>query len=108
MAVLIHDFSDGINTIGVILKNRGTRGTAFRWLILDAVAPIVGAASTMILDLQAPMLGLSLAGIAGFFLYIGARDLLPESYREHQTILTTVMAVLGAVLIFIAVQLANA
>jgi zinc transporter ZupT len=107
IAVLIHDFSDGINTVGLILKNRGSDRVAFRWLVLDAVAPIAGAASTMVLELQAPTLGLGLAAMAGFFLYIGACDLLPESYHHHPTVLTTAMTILGALSMFIAIQLAN-
>ena len=44
IAVLVHDFSDGINTVGLILKNRGGDRAAFRWLLVDAAAPILGAA----------------------------------------------------------------
>jgi hypothetical protein len=35
VAVLVHDFSDGINTVNLILKNGGTKKEAFRWLIVD-------------------------------------------------------------------------
>ena len=77
-AVLVHDFSDGVNTVSLILKNRGGDRSAFRWLVIDAVAPIIGAGSTMVFTLQEAMLGLGLAAMAGFFLYIGASDLLPR------------------------------
>ena len=106
-AVLVHDFSDGINTVSLILKNRGSDRRAFRWLVVDAVAPIIGAASTMVLTLQAAMLGLGLAAMAGFFLYIGASDLLPESYHDHPTVWTTAMTILGASTMFVAIRLAN-
>ena len=33
VAVLAHNFSDGINTVSVILKNNGSRGQAFKWLL---------------------------------------------------------------------------
>ena len=56
-AVLVHDFSDGINTVSLILKNRGTDRSAFRWLLVDAVAPIIGAASTMVLRFKQRCLG---------------------------------------------------
>jgi zinc transporter ZupT len=39
-AVLVHDFSDGINTVSVILRNDGDNRSAFRWLLIDAVAPV--------------------------------------------------------------------
>ncbi|MFA6230867.1 MAG: ZIP family metal transporter [Rhodanobacter sp.] len=107
VAVLVHDFSDGINTVGLILKNKGSTGKAFRWLLLDAFAPVMGAASTLLFTLQRPMLGLGLAGFAGFFLYIGASDLVPESYHEHAKGLTTVMTMLGATVMFVAIRLAG-
>jgi ZIP family zinc transporter len=107
VAVIVHDFSDGINTVGLILKNRGSDRSAFRWLVADAVAPIVGAASTMLFALQGPMLGLGLAAFAGFFLYIGASDLLPESYHRHPTAATTTVTILGALTMFVAIRLAN-
>lgn len=106
-AVLVHDFSDGINTVGVILKNKGSDRKAFRWLLLDALAPVLGAASTFLFTLRGPMLGLGLVAFAGFFLYIGASDLVPESYHEHPKALTTVMTVLGVAVMFVAIRLAG-
>lgn len=47
-AVIAHDFSDGINTVGFILKNGGQWRSAMRWLIVDAAAPVIGAASTLL------------------------------------------------------------
>ena len=106
-AVLVHDFSDGVNTVSLILKNRGGDRSAFRWLVIDAVAPIIGAASTMVFTLQEAMLGLGLAAMAGFFLYIGASDLLPESYHDHPTLWTTAMTIFGALTMFVAIRLVN-
>src|SRR6478672_1221169 len=45
-AVLAHDFSDGINTVTMILRSRGRGILAFRWLLLDAAAPVIGVAVT--------------------------------------------------------------
>ena len=39
MAVLAHDFSDGINTTNIVLKNGGSRQQALRGLLADALAP---------------------------------------------------------------------
>src|SRR3954464_11790098 len=51
-AVLAHDFSDGINTVTMILKNRGRSWRAARWLLLDAVAPVLGVAVTFFFTLS--------------------------------------------------------
>ena len=51
-AVLAHDFSDGINTVTVVLKNRGRGLSALRWLAVDAIAPLAGVASTYFFTLS--------------------------------------------------------
>ena len=105
IAVLTHDFSDGINTMNVILKNHGVRTRAMRWLLLDAAAPVLGIASTRLFALPDDAFGLALALFGGFFLYIGASDLIPESYHAHPKFLTTAMTLLGATVLYLAVRL---
>lgn len=107
VAVLTHDFSDGINTVNLILKNKGERMNAFRWLIVDAIAPVLGAASTLLFHLPEQGLSIVLALFAGFFLYIGASDLIPESHHAHPKFLTTAMTLAGAAVLFIAIHLAS-
>lgn len=107
VAVLVHDFSDGINTVNLILKNSGSKATAFKWLLLDALAPVLGALSTLFFSVPETMLGLILALFAGFFLYIGASDLLPESHHRHPTIWTTISTILGIAVLYTAIRLAN-
>jgi len=106
-AVLVHDFSDGINTVGIVLGKQGGVRSAFRWLLVDAAAPVIGAASTLLLDLHGNVLGYGLALFAGFFIYISASDLLPESYHDHPTGLTTAMTILGIAVVYVAVRLAE-
>ncbi len=107
VAVLAHDFSDGINTISAILKDGGNRKEALRWLSLDALAPILGIFSTLLFTVSENVLGLILALFCGFFFYIGASDLIPESYHSHPTKLTTFMTILGMIFIFTAIAFAN-
>lgn len=106
-AVLTHDFSDGINTVNLILRSGGTRKEAFRWLLVDAAAPILGAALTLFITLPESALSLVLATFAGFFLYIGASDLLPESHHAHPKALTTIMTLLGATVLYLAISIAG-
>lgn len=107
IAVLVHDFSDGINTVNMILKNDGEKKTAFKWLTVDAIAPVLGIASTFFFTLPESTLGIVLALFSGFFLYIGASDLLPESHHSHPRALTTVMTVLGMTVMFTAIKFAG-
>ncbi len=105
IAVLSHDFSDGINTMNVVLKNGGSRPGALRWLALDAAAPALGIASTAFFQLPGDGFGVALALFGGFFLYIGASDLIPESYHAHPKFLTTAMTVGGAIVMYLAITL---
>jgi zinc transporter ZupT len=107
VAVLTHDFSDGLNTMNVVLKNGGKPGMALRWLLADAIAPGIGISSTLFFTVEDATLGIILALFAGFFLYIGASDLLPESHRNHPTVMTTVMTVLGSAVLYAAIALAR-
>jgi zinc transporter ZupT len=105
IAVLTHDFSDGINTMNIVLKNHGSRDQALRWLLADAAAPVVGVASTHFFTLPGNLFGTALALFAGFFLYIGASDLIPESYHAHPKFLTTAMTLIGAAVLYGAISL---
>jgi ZIP family zinc transporter len=106
-AVLAHDFSDGINTVTVVLRSRGKGIRALRWLLVDAVAPVAGIATTFFFTLSDTSLGLVLAVFCGFFLYLGASDLLPESHHRHPKTLTGVMNILGALVVWLAVHFAG-
>jgi zinc transporter ZupT len=106
-AVLAHDFSDGVNTVGIVLGRQGGNRSAFGWLLIDAVAPVVGAASTLLLHFPQDVLGFCLALFAGFFIYISASDLLPESYHDHPTGWTTAMTMLGIASVYVAIRLAE-
>jgi ZIP family zinc transporter len=105
IAVLTHDFSDGINTMNIVLRNGGSRTEALRWLSLDACAPVIGILSTFLFALPPSAFGLALATFGGFFLYIGASDLIPESFHAHPKFLTTAMTLAGAAVLYVAIRL---
>lgn len=107
-AVLAHDFSDGINTVGIIVRHGGDRRSAFRWLALDAVAPVVGILVASLIVLPSGALGLLLALFGGFFLYIGAAELLPESHHEHPVFWTTFATLVGMAVMYIVIGAAGA
>ncbi len=105
-AILAHDFSDGLNTVNVVVKNGGLHARAMRWLVVDAIAPVLGAAISLCVMLPHTVIGPLLAGFGGFFLYIGASDLLPDSYRARPRVSTTIATLLGAAVLFLATRLA--
>jgi len=107
VAVLTHDFSDGINTANVILKNGGTRFQAFQWLVTDALTPALGILSTLVIALPGRLVGIVLAIFAGSFIYLGASDLIPESHHRHPRALTTVMTISGALFLYAIITIAG-
>jgi zinc transporter ZupT len=100
IAVLAHDFSDGMNTVGLMLAHQNKTKKAFALLILDAVAPILGALSTLLISIPDNLLVLYLGFFAGFLLYIGASEILPEAHSKHSSYGTIVLTVIGAAFMF--------
>jgi ZIP family zinc transporter len=108
VAVLAHDLADGVNTVSVSLTGSKSPAIARRWLLADAAAPAVGIAASRFIVLPPGVLGLVIAVFSGFFLYIGASELLPESHHRHPHAWTTVSTLLGVALIWAVGRLAGA
>lgn len=104
IAVIAHDFSDGLNAVTLMLVNRNTAKKAILFLFFDALAPILGALSTFIVAIPNSALHLYLGFFAGFLLYIGASDLLPEAHSKHSSWKMLALTVLGVVFIFIVTR----
>jgi ZIP family zinc transporter len=106
IAVLAHDFSDGINTVTMMILDKGNKKAALRWLTVDALAPALGVSAAFFFTIPSELIGLSLATFVGLFLYISASDLIPESHHRHPTLLTSLMTILGIGLIYLVSRLA--
>ena len=104
LAVIFHDFTDGINTVTLMLKNRHKVGKAVVFLVLDALAPVAGIITTASIAMPESVLALILAVFVGEFLYIGASTLLPET-REHRSKGIIVAMALAIVLIAVLTSL---
>ena len=107
LVVILHDFSDGIGTVSVLLANDAKPSTALRWLVVDALAPVVGALATFALTIEGPVLGALLGTFVGFFLYVGAAELLPEAHRKERGGMVMVATVIGVAFISIVTRTAT-
>ena len=85
LAVLAHDFADGMNVVALALDAARGERTACVLLVLDALAPIAGAALSVLIAIPPDVLGLLLASIAGVFIAVGAGHLLPEAQHHDRT-----------------------
>ena len=106
LAVVSHDFADGMNTVSFILSQSGDRRKALTWLTIDAFAPLLGAIVGASLSVSEYALGHLLALYAGFFLFMGATDLLPEAH-QHPSRLRVALTAAGFGAIFVVSLLAH-
>lgn len=101
VAVICHDFTDGLSTVAVMLNSGNSLKNSLRMLFLDAVAPVLGVFVTFFIEVQQYYIVLLLPFFAGGFLYLGASDLLPEAHEKNPQTLTVVSCITGFILIFI-------
>ena len=105
VAVVSHDFADGLNTVTFVLRQAGDRRRALRWLAIDAAAPLAGAVVGSTFAVSEENLGNVLALYVGFFLYMGATDLLPEAHT-HPSWRRVALTVIGFGAMFAVARLA--
>ena len=104
LVVVLHDFSDGIGTVSILLANHSSRRTAFRWLVADALAPMLGALVAFAVTIEGGVLGAILGIFVGFFLYVGGAELLPEAHRQERSGWVMIATVAGAIFIYVATR----
>ena len=104
LAVISHDFADGLNTVSLLLMHKNPGRRAVPYLVLDALAPVLGALSTLFFTLSDRELLLYLGFFAGFLLYIGAADVLPQAHSTGPSLKTIGMTVAGVVFTFIVTR----
>ncbi|HEX7420850.1 MAG TPA: ZIP family metal transporter [Thermoanaerobaculia bacterium] len=101
MAVLAHDFADGLNTVTFMLKSNNNKLRTRTLLAIDAIAPVLGALTTNLINIQPRILAFQISFFAGFLLYLGASDLLPHVHERPRAalILSTIAGLFTAGLI---------
>jgi ZIP family zinc transporter len=101
-AILMHDFSDGINTVGILLRHGAPRREIHAWLALDALAPILGVLISLIVVPDPTVLQSFLAVFGGCFLYIGFSQL-QASIRSSEPsfpVFSPLMTLVGGAFIY--------
>jgi zinc transporter ZupT len=104
IAVLAHDFCDGLNTVSLMLVNKNTNKKAFVLLMVDALAPVLGVIVTRFINISDNLIILYLGFFGGFLLYIGAADLLPEAHSKSSSYKLIGLTALGIIAIFIVTR----
>ncbi len=106
LAVVVHDFADGLNIVTVAFAGGRGRGAALTLLAIDAAASFVGIAISQVLPLPQENLGFLLGAFGGAFIAIGASHLLPEAEHRNRAGVSPLvgLTVLGAGIV-VAVRL---
>lgn len=110
IAVIAHDFSDGLNTVGLMLTHRNSTSRSATMLLLDALAPVLGSASTLLFETPPYLLLLYLGFFAGFLVYIGIADILPEAHSgasSSTTLRLLALTGIGATFIYAVTRLSR-
>jgi zinc transporter ZupT len=104
IAVISHDFTDGMNTVTLMLTNKNEMRRSVMLLLLDSITPVLGAASTLFFRASAHFMVLYLGFFAGFLLYIGASDILPEAHSDRSSYQLIALTVSGVVFIYLVTR----
>ncbi len=105
VALIAHRFADGLNTATLMLAHKNSANRALKLVLFNAALPLLGAASTLLFTLPEEFLAYYLAFFAGFLLYIGASDILPQAHDEKSDRTTILLTILGAASIFLVMRL---
>jgi ZIP family zinc transporter len=100
IALLVHAFSDGLNTVSFLIKS-GKWGKKGIWLLgVDAIARISGAALGTSLALGNNLIAIYLAGFAGIVIYLATSHILPEAHSRHSSRLTILATIFGVLVMW--------
>lgn len=105
VAVISHDFTDGMNTITLMLSHRNSVKKAKTFLFFDALAPMLGVLAALFFHIPLYWIVLYLGFFAGFLLYIGASDILPQAHSKKSSYRLIGLTILGVVVVFLVSRL---
>jgi zinc transporter ZupT len=101
IAVISHDFTDGMNTITLMISHRNSLKKAKYFLFFDALAPMIGVAAAFFFKIPDQFMILYLGFFAGFLLYIGASDILPQAHSKNSSYKLMLLTILGIFLVLV-------
>ena len=104
LALLVHAFSDGLNTVALLVKSGSWSQKAISLLLLDAAVRISGALFGNSFHLSENGVSLYLAFFSGFITYIATSHILPEAHARHSSRLTMLSTLIGVAAMWLVVK----
>ena len=101
VAVIIHKLGDGIGLVSLMIHHKNSRRKTLSFLIVDSLVPVLGIFLANIITVSSTFLGLILSFFAGFFIYMGAADLLPEAHRQDTSFTVLLSTLSGFLLVYL-------
>lgn len=103
IALLVHAFSDGLNTVSMLVKSGNWQSTSKMLLIVDAVARIGGAALGTYVTFEGSFVTIYLALFSGIVIYVATSHILPEAHSHHPSRWTFAATGLGVVAMWLII-----
>lgn len=101
LVILLHDFTDGISTSTVLIRHKVPNKLIKLILFASGIMTMLGIILVQIIPIDEHSFGYIFAAFAGFFIYLGASDLLPEAHKDRTSPKLVLMTLLGAGLVVI-------
>lgn len=103
IALLVHAFSDGLNTVSFLIKSGLWGKRSINLLGIDALARVGGAALGSTLVLSNNLIALYLAAFSGVVIYLATSHILPEAHSRHSSRWTMVATISGVLIMWAVV-----
>jgi ZIP family zinc transporter len=104
IAMIVHAFSDGLNTVALLIKTGQWRSRGKYLLAVDAVARVGGAAIGSALTISDSNLAIYLALFSGIVIYLATSHILPEAHSKHPSKVTMLATLAGVVIMWAVVS----
>ena len=101
VAVVCHEFSEGLATMTALLDSGSSMRASLSMLFIQAIAPGIGVLLTFFITVPEYYLILSLPFFAGGFLYLGSFNLLPQRHEKGTWMSTMRYGFVGLILILL-------
>jgi ZIP family zinc transporter len=104
VALLVHAFSDGLNTVSLLIKSGKWSRKAIWLLGVDSVARISGAAIGANLSINSDLTAIYLAAFSGILIYLATSHILPEAHARHESRWTLISTLAGVAIMWALVS----